>query len=341
MIKNTKILLLAISLVICTAVLALPANPSYITKSDAYHIVKKGDTLYSISKKHDINIDRLKLFNKINNNRIFIGQKIYLSPQKSSKSDFITRRDIPKNGYHLVQRGQTVYRIAKMYGLEISDIVEQNELESFSIKTGQKIWLKKRAVVVKKPRIAKHVVARGEHLTMIAKKYGMSVKELKKLNNLKSNKLLIGKSLKISCKIINSKDKKIIKSSNKRFGKLMVASPLHGKMLSPFGMRSGRMHKGIDIGANMGEPILAALDGKVVFEGQQRGYGNVVILEHSGSVMTVYAHNESHLVRLGDKVKTGQPIATVGQSGTASCPHVHFEYRIKGKAKNPALYIKS
>ena len=63
--------------------------------------------------------------------------------------------------------------------------------------------------------------------------------------------------------------------------------------------------------------------------------GNVIILEHKDHTMTVYAHNEANLVRLEEKVDKGQPIATVGQTGTASGPHLHFEYRINGKAINP------
>ena len=95
------------------------------------------------------------------------------------------------------------------------------------------------------------------------------------------------------------------------------------------------VHKGIDIAASIGEPVYAVLNGTVAFAGTQRGYGNVIILEHKGYVMTIYAHNETNLVRLGEKVKQGQPIATIGETGTTSGPHLHFEYRVKGKAINP------
>ncbi|MCB5230130.1 MAG: M23 family metallopeptidase, partial [Candidatus Cloacimonas sp.] len=68
---------------------------------------------------------------------------------------------------------------------------------------------------------------------------------------------------------------------------------------------------------------------------------NVVLLEHANFIITVYAHNERNLVRLGDSVKKGQPIATVGQTGNATTPHLHFEYRVKGKAINPRNVIGS
>jgi len=100
-------------------------------------------------------------------------------------------------------------------------------------------------------------------------------------------------------------------------------------------MRDGKPHKGIDVAAEIGAPIHAAMSGKVVYVGTQRGYGNVIILEHENYVMTVYAHNETNLVRLDDIVNSGQPIATVGETGTTTGPHLHFEYRVQGRAVNP------
>ena len=89
----------------------------------------------------------------------------------------------------------------------------------------------------------------------------------------------------------------------------------------------------------MGTAIHAVQRGTVVFSGRQRGYGNVIILEHDDYVMTVYAHNESNLVRLGDTVDKGQPIATLGNSGTSTGPHLHFEYRVQGKAIDPVQVL--
>ena len=81
--------------------------------------------------------------------------------------------------------------------------------------------------------------------------------------------------------------------------------------------------------------IVSVLPGKVAYSGRQRGYGNVVIIEHANSVMTVYAHNEANLVRVDEVVNQGQPIATLGSSGNSTGPHLHFEYRKNGKAINP------
>jgi len=73
----------------------------------------------------------------------------------------------------------------------------------------------------------------------------------------------------------------------------------------------------------------------VVFAGVQGNYGNVIVIEHPDFVMTVYAHNDANLVKVNDSVKRGQIIAHLGSTGNATGPHLHFEYRIKGKAINP------
>jgi murein DD-endopeptidase MepM/ murein hydrolase activator NlpD len=111
--------------------------------------------------------------------------------------------------------------------------------------------------------------------------------------------------------------------------------PTEGKVTSEFGLRHGRPHKGIDIANKTGTPIYAVMDGVVLFSGRQNGYGSVIIVEHPDFIMTVYAHNEINLVREGDKVLQGQQIATMGATGNATGPHLHFEYRIKGNAINP------
>ncbi|PID28119.1 MAG: hypothetical protein CSB55_06300 [Candidatus Cloacimonadota bacterium] len=344
----------------------LQSNPSYITPSKKYHIVKRDETLYTISKKYNIPLKKIKSYNNLQNDKIFAGQKIYFTPRIPPKREFVTKRKIPLEKYHTVKKGETMYRISKMYDLEIIDLMEYNNLETFNIKEGQKILLtsENKKVSSDKPpktvthkKVTKnkkgktHTVKKGETLYAIAEMYGMKIAELKSLNNLKNNSLKAGQKLNLTpgAKIASSpakssgtnkkssNKKKKIKSSDIKnpYSKSDLCLPVKGKILSEFGLRNNRQHKGIDIGAEMGEPIKAVLPGKVVFAGKQRGYGNVIVLEHDNYVMTVYAHNESNLVRLGDMTEKGQPIATIGKTGNASAPHVHFEYRLKGKAINP------
>jgi murein DD-endopeptidase MepM/ murein hydrolase activator NlpD len=98
-----------------------------------------------------------------------------------------------------------------------------------------------------------------------------------------------------------------------------------------------RPHKGVDYAAATGTPIKAAGDGKVIFRGQKGGYGNVVILQHGGKYSTLYGHMSKFKqgVSNGSRVKQGQIIGYVGQSGMATGPHLHYEFRVDGVHRNP------
>jgi murein DD-endopeptidase MepM/ murein hydrolase activator NlpD len=99
-----------------------------------------------------------------------------------------------------------------------------------------------------------------------------------------------------------------------------------------------RAHKGIDFAAATGTPIKAAGAGKIVSRGRNGGYGNVVVLSHSGGITTLYGHMSRFAKgqKVGDRVHQGQVIGYVGSTGLASGPHVHYEYRVNGVHKNPA-----
>jgi murein DD-endopeptidase MepM/ murein hydrolase activator NlpD len=117
--------------------------------------------------------------------------------------------------------------------------------------------------------------------------------------------------------------------------------PIRGAIRSVFGPRRDpingrpRFHKGIDIAAPSGTPIQAAAAGRVVFAGRNKGYGNMVMLEHADGRRTLYAHAEALYVKVGTNVAAGQTIAAVGSTGHSTGPHVHFEIRVGEQAVNP------
>jgi murein DD-endopeptidase MepM/ murein hydrolase activator NlpD len=98
-----------------------------------------------------------------------------------------------------------------------------------------------------------------------------------------------------------------------------------------------RAHKGVDYAAANGTPVMAAGEGKVIFRGKKGGYGNTVIVQHGGNITTLYAHLSkfNRQARNGSRVKQGQTIGYVGQSGLATGPHLHYEYRKNGAYLNP------
>jgi murein DD-endopeptidase MepM/ murein hydrolase activator NlpD len=114
--------------------------------------------------------------------------------------------------------------------------------------------------------------------------------------------------------------------------------PVVGQVSSTYGRRHRSWHRGIDIAVDAGTPIVASAAGVVIASGVEPRYGQMVKIEHDGGFMTVYAHNERNLVEVGQEVAAGQVIALVGRTGRATADHVHFEIRHDGRVYNP-LYL--
>ncbi len=112
----------------------------------------------------------------------------------------------------------------------------------------------------------------------------------------------------------------------------------YGYRISPFTSRR-EFHKGVDIYARLGAPILAPADGIVIASSRDASYGNYVKIRHLPGIVTKYAHNQVNLVRKGQRVRRGELIAKIGNTGRSTGPHLHYEVIIKRKAVNPMIYI--
>jgi len=121
--------------------------------------------------------------------------------------------------------------------------------------------------------------------------------------------------------------------------------PVRGWVTSDFSVRldpyTGErvMHEGLDIAAGMGAKIRAPADGTVVYSGAEGGYGRVIVIDHGYGLKTRYGHLAKSDVKVGDKIKRGQAIAQVGNSGRSTGPHLHYEVRVNGVADNPRKFI--
>jgi lipoprotein NlpD len=114
--------------------------------------------------------------------------------------------------------------------------------------------------------------------------------------------------------------------------------PARGNLISGF---DESKNKGLDIGGKVGDPVLAAADGRVVYAGSGlRGYGNLIILKHNNTYLTAYAHNQTLLVKEDQVIKRGQKIAEMGNSD-ADQVKLHFEIRRQGKPVDPAKYLSA
>lgn len=121
--------------------------------------------------------------------------------------------------------------------------------------------------------------------------------------------------------------------------------PVNGEITSPFGWRvhpiwgTQIFHAGLDIAADYGEPVHAADSGTVVYAGWMGGYGNAVMIDHGGGLVTLYGHNSSITVGEGQQVSKGETIALAGSTGNSTGPHCHFEVRVHGEVTSPLQYL--
>ena len=121
--------------------------------------------------------------------------------------------------------------------------------------------------------------------------------------------------------------------------------PTNGEVTSGFGWRNSpfgggsELHPGIDIANSMGTPIVATADGEVVQSGWSGGYGNIVQIDHGNGIATIYGHNSSILVNVGQSVIKGQVISYMGSTGKSTGPHVHYEVRVNGSAVDPISFL--
>ena len=213
-------------------------------------------------------------------------------------SVFIAGCGVKIGVYHTVGQGETLWRIARTYGVELQEVAEINNIQnSRQIRDGQRIFI---------PGVAR---ARKVEPYFLPKGKGSSTQR-----RVSEGKIRVEKGI--------------------------FSWPLKGKILSPFGVRNGRRHNGIDIKARKGVKVRASADGETVYSGNTiEEYGNMVILKHSDNFFTIYAHNSRNLARVSESVKSGDVIALVGNTGNASGYHLHFEIRSGKKRRNPLFFL--
>ncbi|HXY54482.1 MAG TPA: M23 family metallopeptidase [Nitrospirota bacterium] len=121
--------------------------------------------------------------------------------------------------------------------------------------------------------------------------------------------------------------------------------PVHGWVTSPFGNRTSpfsgimKFHEGMDIAAQTGTPVVSPADGVVIKAGFSTGYGNMVEISHGYGIRTIFGHNTRLNVKAGQRVKRGDVISYVGDTGTSTGPHLHYEVRLNGLPVNPIKYL--
>lgn len=242
---------------------------------------------------------------------------------------------------HIVEPGDTIWSIMKAYNVDEATIVNANNLANASkLKVGQKLTF---------PSVTglTHTVKKGDTISDIARTYQVNVQIIEEANELtQSSKIFAGQVLVIP----GGKMPRAAKSTGSSSGSSSKTASIGISMIHPlgsgtrvtssYGIRSGRMHSGIDFGVSTGTKVKASASGVVTTAGWLGGYGKLIVIDHGQGVKTYYGHNSKLLVSVGDRVEQGQVISNSGNTGRSTGPHLHFEVRVNNKAQNPLNYIK-
>lgn len=235
---------------------------------------------------------------------------------------------------YTVREGDSLSQIAEMYNVTSNTILWANDLSSATaIRPGDTLVILPIAGV-------QHTVASGDTVAALAKKYEGDVDEILAYNQLSNNsQLKAGDTLVIPGGRIAQAPPPPAPSRPTPTRSSGAAASSAGQFThpAPGTVRTQGLHgyNAVDYGGAIGTPILAAAAGEVIVSrnsGWNGGYGNYVVIRHPNGVQTLYAHNNSNLVGVGEYVQAGQQIATMGNTGRSTGPHLHFEVR---GARNP------
>ena len=270
----------------------------------------------------------------------------------------------------IVGKGDSVHALARRHRVSARAIIEANRLTPpYHLRVGQRIKL---------PRRRTHTVRRGDTLYGISRLYGTDSFVLARANGLSPPyTIYVGKRLDVPSAVrparaaarpaagkaprpqstpgaaaaAASGPRPVVPRKPKApiavprppaaSGKGFIW-PLEGRLISTFGAKSKGLHNdGINIAAAHGSPVRAAENGVVAYAGNElRGFGNLLLIKHAGGWITAYAHNAELLVERGRRVRKGETIAKVGNSGNVSEPQLHFELRRGRRAVDPRKYLK-
>lgn len=244
----------------------------------------------------------------------------------------------PANGQisvYVVHKGDTLSQIAKMYDVSVNTIVWANDLGNKPIGEGQ-------TLVILPVSGVRHIVKAGDTIASIAKKYKGDVKEIVAFNNLSENqKLTTGDEIIVPDGETQSTPTSSTKpgsspSTAARFANLPLYQGYYANP-APGSHKTQGIHgyNGVDLGAPIGTPVLAAAAGTVIISrgsGWNGGYGSYVVIFHANGTQTLYGHLSKVVAVQGSRVEQGQLIGNVGSTGKSTGPHLHFEVR---GARNP------
>ena len=321
--------------------------------------VERGDTLYGIARRNGVTVNALMRANGLTSANIRPGQSLHLpggstdvaAPLNAAPSRSRTAARIPETsladnrdwrGTYEVQPGDSLYKIARSHDIRVADLQRSNAIENpRQLKPGMVLRVPGSESTIAASNAASNYEARTESAPprMI-----QSTTQPTVINPGRRVAALNAGSMTDAAVPSPHETAKPVRTvaitpGNVAVGKLR--RPASGKLISGSGQRPDGTHNdGINIAAPQGADIHAVADGEVVYAGSElKGYGNLILLRHDNGWVTAYAHADRLSVRRGEKVRRGDVIAKVGNTGQVDTPQLHFELRQGSKPVDPLPYL--
>jgi murein DD-endopeptidase MepM/ murein hydrolase activator NlpD len=298
-------------------------------------VVQPGDALGTIAQRYGIGSEALSEANGLNGHLIRPGDVLHV-PLQESRGGLLEPAPPPPAGFrrHTLAAGETLSGITQRYGISLTALVGANpDLSSLDrLPVGVELLIPPGdglLVTLEHPSLLTDVIAEyGADPVAVAR-----ANQITSPLDLRAGMLLFLPGVQPTAALERLAAVRELENT--------YIWPLHGRLTSYFGRRNlglgtSTFHRGLDIAAPTGSTIVAARSGTVTFAGwSTQGYGNLVKIRHAGGAETWYAHASRILVRVGQSVSQGEPIALVGSTGISTGPHLHLEIHVGGRAIDP------
>ncbi|MGJ3259025.1 MAG: peptidoglycan DD-metalloendopeptidase family protein [Rhodospirillales bacterium] len=289
--------------------------------------VGPGDTVYALSRRHRVPVPAIIRANGLEPPYLLnVGQRI----------------ELPRGQQHQVTPGDTLYSIAQRYDAVMYELARLNGIAApYTVKVGEVLVIPEgdRAPAPESQQASKPASAPvRETASATPPPAKPETPETPPRQMARASGGIAGGDINV---VPPRKPPAPVPPPAARTGKGFVW-PVRGPLMSNYGAKTGGLRNdGINIIAPEGTPVVAAENGVVAYAGNEiRGFGNLILIKHADGYVTAYAHNRDLLVKRGQRVRRGEKIATVGQTGSVSRPQLHFEIRKGRRPRNPEDYLE-
>jgi murein DD-endopeptidase MepM/ murein hydrolase activator NlpD len=303
-------------------------------------VVRPGDSLDVIARRYGIPVDSLIATNNLSSYVVHPGT-LLRAPLAEASGGVVEPAPDPPIGFkrHTLASGETLSAVTERYGITMAALVGANpDLSSLDrLPVGVELLIPPTEGLLV-------TLESAAALPDLLAEYGADPVEVLRTNGLRSPLDLRPGMLLFLPEVRPAEALERLAAVRELENTYIW--PLHGRLTSYFGRRNLGMgtaafHRGLDIAAPTGTPIVAARTGTVVFAGwSDRGYGNLVQIRHADGAQTWYAHASRILVRSGQRVSQGETIALIGSTGISTGPHLHLEIHVDGRAVDPLSQLR-